>query len=55
MKLKKRWFMLNKIKRDIKAPLDRYKIPENITSKKLGYYYFKFEENRISKGKDQHL
>ena len=47
--------MLNKIRRDIKAPDDRYKIPKDITSNKLKEYYFIFQENRVSKGKDQPL
>ncbi len=47
--------MLKKIKRDIKASNDTYKIPSNITSQKLEKYYFDFQEKRISKGKDQAL
>jgi hypothetical protein len=55
MKLKKKLFMLKKILRDFHAPKNRYKTPDDLTSSELKDYYFIFEENRISKGKDQPL
>ncbi len=48
-------FMLNKFITDLRSLKERYKIPEDLKSQKLGYYYFIFEEKRLSVGKDQAL
>lgn len=55
MSLKKKLFMLDKFVTDLKSLKERYKIPENLNSRQLGYYYFIFEENRLAVGKDQAL
>ncbi|KAA3610512.1 MAG: hypothetical protein D8M58_07025 [Calditrichaeota bacterium] len=47
--------MLDKFVTDLKSLKERYKIPENLNSRQLGYYYFIFEENRLAVGKDQAL
>jgi len=47
--------MLQKFLHDLNTPRPRYKIADDLRSQKLGYYYFVFEENRISKGRDQKL
>ena len=47
--------MLKKIISDLKAPKNRYSIPNKIHTNVLEKYYFDFEEKRISKGKDQAL
>jgi len=45
MKLKKKWFMLKKLKGDLFQPRVIYKVSSDLTSAKLGQYYFVFEEN----------
>jgi hypothetical protein len=55
MSLKKKLFMLDKFRADLKSLKERYKIPDDLHSEKLGYYYFVFEEERVSGGKDQAL
>ena len=47
--------MMNKFLHDINTPKPRYKIAKDVTSQKLGYYYFMFEEKRVAGGKDQKL
>jgi len=46
--------MLNKFYTDIKQPKSRYELCSNHSST-LDYYYFIFDEKRLSKGKDQKL
>lgn len=55
MEVKNTLFMLKKISRDLKSPIQRYNISQNVNSRVLEEYYFVFEENRVSKGKDQPL
>ena len=55
MKIKKCIFMLNKIFTDIKAPKQTYELNSDNSPRILKYYYFLFEEIRLSKGKDQKL
>ena len=55
MKLKKYIFMLNKFKRDILTPSQRYAVAEDMHSVELGYYYFVFSEERVASGLDQAL
>ncbi len=47
--------MMNKVLNDFKTPKNRYPIHEELHSRQLGYYYFVFEEDRVSAGKDQAL
>jgi len=47
--------MLNKLWNDFKRPKKLYPIPENLTSPKLDYYYFKFSENELLDGTHQAL
>lgn len=47
--------MLKKLLRDLRRSESIYDIPQDLTSAKLGYYYFNFVEKRISAGKDQQL
>lgn len=54
-KVKKIFFMLDKFKRDLKTPKQRYPLAEDVHSSKLGEYYFVFTENRVSSGADQPL
>ena len=55
MSLKNKLFMLEKIKKDLLRNKIAYSLADNLTSQQLGYYYFLFDENRVSKGKDQAL
>lgn len=55
MQIKKMFFMLNKFLTDISGPKDRYILAKDFHSKILGYYYFVFQEERVSTGKDQKL
>lgn len=55
MNLDKIKFMLDKFLTDLKTPKLRYPLAEDISSSKLGEYYFVFEEKRVSAGKDQKL
>ena len=55
MKLKKYLFMLDKFRRDVKTPKVRYPLAEDMSSSKLGEYYFVFSEDRVSSGADQPL
>ncbi len=55
MNIMKLVFMLKKFAVDIKSPKDRYNISKDMYSDKLGEYYFVFEEERVSAGKDQAL
>ncbi len=55
MSLKKKFFMLNKFINDLNSPKDRYPIAEDLHSQVLGDYYFVFDEDRVSAGKDQKL
>lgn len=47
--------MLDKFRRDVKTPKVRYPLAEDMTSEKLGEYYFVFAEDRVSSGADQPL
>jgi len=53
--MNKKIFMLKKILRDVRTPRSRYKIPDDLESPELKEYYFVFDENRVSQGKDQPL
>jgi heparosan-N-sulfate-glucuronate 5-epimerase len=53
--LKKFFFMLNKMRVDLKTPRVRYSIADEIHKVKLDEYYFLFEEKRVAAGKDQAL
>jgi len=55
MKVKKYFFMLNKIFKDIKTPKQAYKLNLDNGSRILEHYYFLFSEDRITRGKDQAL
>ncbi|MDP8220165.1 MAG: D-glucuronyl C5-epimerase family protein [Candidatus Stygibacter frigidus] len=55
MALNKKIFMLKKLINDLKTPKERYKIADDVKSNELGYYYFVFDEKRVSSGKDQKL
>jgi len=55
MKIKKLIFMLGKFRTDLRRRNWSYDIASDLHSQKLGEYYFTFEENRISSGKDQTL
>ena len=55
MKIKNTYFMLKKIVRDFINTKEGYEISDDLTSSKLGNYYFIFKEERVSKGKDQAL
>jgi len=55
MKISNIVFMAKKFAKDIKPNKPQYRLSENMSSQKLGYYYFIFEEARISVGKDQAL
>jgi len=52
---KKFLFMLKKFATDLKSPKTRYNISNDLHSNLLKYYYFVFEEERVSAGKDQAL
>ncbi len=52
---KKFLFMLKKFATDLKSPKVRYNISNDLHSNLLKYYYFVFEEERVSAGKDQAL
>jgi len=54
-KFQKKIFMLNKLMKDLTRPSESYKLADDFNSQELGYYYFMFEESRISTGKDQAL
>lgn len=54
-KLKKIHFMLKKIRRDFGAAGRRYTLTDDVHSPQLGEYYFRFQEKRVSQGKDQPL
>ncbi|WP_319271837.1 D-glucuronyl C5-epimerase family protein [uncultured Draconibacterium sp.] len=53
--MKKVLFMLKKMIADFKSPKQRYPIVKDMHSHILGDYYFVFNENRVSAGKDQAL
>ena len=55
MSLRKKMFMLNKVIRDLRRGDNYYQIAADVKSEFLGEYYFVFNEQRISKGKDQAL
>lgn len=52
---KKSLFILKKFATDLKSPKVRYNISNDLHSNLLKYYYFIFEEERVSTGKDQAL
>lgn len=52
---KKSLFILKKFATDLKSPKVRYNISNDLHSNLLKYYYFIFEEERVSAGKDQAL
>ncbi|MBN2281895.1 MAG: hypothetical protein JXQ65_15030 [Candidatus Marinimicrobia bacterium] len=47
--------MLNKLWMDLRRPAESYQLADDFESPYLGYYYFLFDETRISTGKDQAL
>lgn len=47
--------MLHKFMHDLFLPKDMYPISTDLHSKHLGYYYFIFNEKRVTAGKDQKL
>ncbi len=47
--------MLDKFNEDLKTARIRYPIADDYHSEELGHYYFVFEEERVSQGKDQAL
>uniref|UniRef100_UPI0032169847 D-glucuronyl C5-epimerase family protein n=1 Tax=uncultured Draconibacterium sp. TaxID=1573823 RepID=UPI0032169847 len=53
--MKKAIFMFKKLIADFKSPKERYPIANDLHSETLGDYYFVFNENRVSAGKDQAL
>lgn len=53
--MKKVIFMFRKMVADFKSPKQRYPIAEDMHTSTLGDYYFVFNENRVSAGKDQAL
>ncbi len=53
--MKKALFMFKKLVADFKSPKERYPIASDLHSQILGDYYFVFNENRVSAGKDQAL
>lgn len=55
MKLKKAFFMLDKLRRDLRTPQERYAQASDVISEGLGQYYFVFDEERVSGGKEQAL
>jgi len=55
MRIKKYIFMLDKFRRDIRTPKQRYRIPEDLHGPELKEYYFIFSERRVSSGADQPL
>ena len=55
MKINNAYFMINKLARDLFRKKSQYPVSKNVHSQKLGEYYFVFDENRISAGKDQAL
>ena len=54
-KISKNIFMLKKLWKDLTRPSESYQLAKDLQSNKLGYYYFLFEEQRISSGSDQGL
>ena len=54
-KITKTTFMLNKLWSDFNRPRKLYPIPDNLTSQKLDYYYFKFSEKELWAGTHQAL
>ena len=55
MGLKKYLFMFRKFRADLKRPKQAFRLSKDLHSKKLGEYYFLFEEARIASGADQEL
>lgn len=55
MKLKKIYFMLNKLWVDLRSPKFHYEIADDLHSGQLGYYYFLFKEELVASGKNQRL
>ncbi len=55
MTLNKKIFMLEKFISDLQSPKNRYPILKDLHSSQLGHYYFIFDEERVSTGKDQKL
>ncbi len=55
MSLKKYFFMFGKFMTDLHRPRQAFQLSEDLHSKKLGEYYFLFEETRIAAGADQKL
>lgn len=53
--IKKKWFMLNKLLKDLSRSKHIYDLADDLQSQHLGHYYFLFKEDRISAGKDQAL
>ena len=47
--------MIKKLWKDLNRPSESYKLASDLNSNQLGYYYFMFEENRVSTGTDQGL
>jgi len=55
MKVKKYLFMMDKFRRDLNTPKQRYPIAEDVHAKELREYYFVFDEQRVRSGADQPL
>lgn len=55
MSIKKYKFMLDKFRRDLRTPKQRYPLNTDVHSSSLGEYYFVFSEDRVASGKDQPL
>jgi len=53
--IKKQYFMLKKLIRDIRSDKVIYPLSGDLQSSRLGEYYFVFQEERIAAGKDQAL
>ncbi|MCF7919899.1 MAG: D-glucuronyl C5-epimerase family protein [Candidatus Cloacimonetes bacterium] len=47
--------MINKLITDLGTSRSHYNIADDLTSHKLSFYYFLFDENRVAAGKDQKL
>lgn len=54
-KIKKTLFMLDKFRRDLQTPKQRYPLTVDVHSQELKEYYFVFTEDRVSSGADQPL
>lgn len=53
--MRKILFMLDKVRRDLQTPRQRYPLCEDVHNPQLAEYYFVFDEERVRGGKDQAL